>query len=216
MSHKLSWVAPGLDGRAGVPAIGRNARGAGFKTIATTALLLGSVSMSHADVIQQFTATPDIITVGDQTTFDLHLSVFPSPCIPVGCFGAQFIRQGVGPPGTSVVTVTFGDGSPVLQRVIDPTSGDIDHPVTFLDVSFVHTYSAPGTYSAEWTTSTGIRWIEFLADAGGLIGHRSFLDGATGVTVNDVPGPIAGAGLPGLIAACGGLLGWWRRRQKIA
>jgi hypothetical protein len=73
-------------------------------------------------------------------------------------------------------------------------------------------FSVAGTDLCQWNAPAGqFRFgvaVQAVATAGAPLGDILL------VSVSSVPGPIVGAGLPGLVAACGGLIALARRRRR--
>lgn len=121
-------------------------------------------------------------------------------------WGIALAPLGFGPFSGALLVGNHGDGT---ISAFDPNTG------SFLG-QLLDPFGNPITIDGLWA-------LDFRDFSEGLFfdaGLNGGVDGLFGelqpVLANfGVPGPVTGAGLPGLILAVGGLLGWWRRRKEV-
>ena len=181
--------------------------------VCAAALGAGAAKTANASMITEtvnFTATgfgpgaPFSSATGSFTiTFDPLVTVvgegtsitFKSVNIPQGVLAPYFFYNANLSGG--LLTVCSPSQASPNSCIISPSHNEFD-------IQIQNVKSSPTFIFLNYATSSVTNKI--FTSGGGIFGK--------GGSVSVVPGPVAGAGLSGLILVSAGLLGWWRRKQK--
>jgi hypothetical protein len=172
--------------------------------------VVGSFNGQHQGLVDFNCLTLCVGFTGAQSGNDLKINNFGSMSVQV------FDSTGttVLPTARDIFSITATAGSDVTLSVVANESGGGTQTFTF-DLLSLFGPLGPGQNFFSLTAVNGETINQFtIADTGGVITDYEHYR----VEVAAVPGPIVGAGIPGLLAACCGMFGLnrFRRKRRVA